>query len=869
MKRTPSLKKTVLPALIAVAMLLLLIPFFVLPASAETEGYYTYTVSGGKASITNVDISISGAVTIPTTLGGYPVTGIEDKAFFGCFFLTSIEIPSSVTQLGNQAFQYCASLSSVSFGADSQLTSIGASAFSWCFKLADIEIPASVKSIGARAFFHCSSLESITIPFVGATLNGKNNTHFGYIFGASSYADNNDYIPASLKTVVVTGGKRIRAHAFSGCSSLTSVEIPSSVTNIGAQAFYGCSSLESIVVPFVGATPSDMIDTHFGYIFGASSCSDNSDYVPMSLKNVVITGGNMIGASAFSGCSSLESIHIPSSVTNIGAQVFSGCSSLIRMTVDPVNPVYHSAGNCLIETASKTLIAGCQSSIIPADGSVTGIGAYAFHNCFSLASIKIPSSVTSIGTSAFHNCFSLASIEIPSSLTNIGREAFYNCSSLTGIEIPSLVTNIDNCTFWYCSSLTSITFADNSHLASIGDEAFRYCSSLTSIDIPSSTVQLGDYAFYGCYSLTNVSFGEGQQLQNIGDWAFYYCASLTNISIPTSVTSIGHGAFYDCNTLANIHIPSSVTSIGDQVFSGCSSVISITVDSDNPVYRSAGNCLIETASKTLITGCKNSIIPTDGSVMSIGISAFYKCSPLASILIPSSVTSIGDYAFYGCSSLKSISIPSSVTSINNGIFWDCASLTSILIPSSVTSISHYAFYNCSKLTDIYYIGIESQWKKVTIGSNNTCLQNAKKHFDPCYYGHDEISHEAKVPTCTEIGWDTYVSCSRCDYTTYEEKEALAHTFDHLIAEKRYLKTPATTTNSAVYYKSCACGAKGTDTFAYGESLPKTPPASDDSSPAGGCGGSITAPWSIFLDLGITSAAYALKKKKRTRDASPK
>ena len=216
---------------------------------------------------------------------------------------------------------------------------------------------------------------------------------------------------------------------------------------------------------------------------------------------------------------------------------------------------------------------------------------------------------------------------------------------------------------------------DGERVTSIGDSAFEYCESLTSITIPDSVT-------------------------SIGDSAFYWCESLTSITIPDSVTSIGDFAFENCDSLTSITIPDSVTSIGYSVFASCDSLTSIAVEEGNPTYRSVGNCLIHTESKTLLVGCCNSVIPTDGSVTSIGDSAFYLCESLTSITLPDSVTSIGDFAFAYCYSLTSITIPDGVTSIEVYAFSRCYSLTSITIPDSVTSIGDYAFYCCESLTSI-------------------------------------------------------------------------------------------------------------------------------------------------------------------------
>ena len=207
------------------------------------------------------------------------------------------------------------------------------------------------------------------------------------------------------------------------------------------------------------------------------------------------------------------------------------------------------------------------------------------------------------------------------------------------------------------------------------------------------------YFFYGCYpNNEDDEYYEGYYSNYTGD--VIIPPTVTYSGETYSVTTIASSAFSGSNRLTSVSIPYSITNIGSSVFSGCSHLTSIVVASGNPTYDSRNNCnaIIETASNTLIAGCKSSVIPN--SVTSIGYSAFFGCSDLTSVTIPNSVTSIGGGAFQGCSGLTSVDIPNSVTSIGYSAFQGCSGLTSVTIPNSVTSIGGRAFQDCSCLTSV-------------------------------------------------------------------------------------------------------------------------------------------------------------------------
>ncbi len=294
---------------------------------------------------------------------------------------------------------------------------------------------------------------------------------------------------------------------------------------------------------------------------------------------------------------------------------------------------------------------------------------------FSEKEIQLPQMrIEEMPSSAFEYCTKITRLVIPDSVTSIESHAFSGCTGLTSIKIGSGVKQWDYA-FPGISNLTSVTISNG--VTSIGHDAFYYCTSLTSITIPDSVTNIGSQAFYGCTGLTSVTIGNG-------------------------VTSIEYSAFYSCTSLTSITIPDSVTSIGGSAFGGCTSLTNISVDSGNSVYDSRNNCnaIIETATNTLIAGCKNTIIPN--TVTSIGSSAFSGCTGLTSITIPDSVTSIASSTFYGCTGLTSITIPDSVTSIGDRAFNNCKSLAEVNVKATkVPTGGSTMFYNCSSSLVIY------------------------------------------------------------------------------------------------------------------------------------------------------------------------
>jgi hypothetical protein len=392
---------------------LLLALLLALPAVVQAQ--FSYETNNGKITITGYT-GPGGAVTIPETINGLPVTSIGGYAFYYCTSLTSVTIPNSVTSIGSYAFCDCSSLSSVTIGTN--VTRIADRAFNWCTRLTSVVIPNSVTSLGECAFAYCSSLSAITVD--------THNTSYSSVAGV--------LFDKSQTTLIEYPGGRVGIYtipdsvtsigdwAFGGCSSLTNVTIPNSVTNIGDHAFESCGNLTSVTIP-------DSVTC-----IGDGAFSDC-----YSLTNVTIGDSvTSIGDDAFYYCTSLTNVTIGNSVTSIGDEAFLGCTSLTAITVDALNFFYSSLDGVFFNKTQTTLIQypGGKAGNYAIPDSVTNIGNLAFCGCHSLTNVTIPDSVTNIGAAAFSYCYSLTNIYFRGNAPSAGGNCFYDATNATVYYLP-------------------------------------------------------------------------------------------------------------------------------------------------------------------------------------------------------------------------------------------------------------------------------------------------------------------------------------------------------------------------------------------------------------------------------------------------
>ena len=697
------------------------------------------------------DNRYSGDIVLPEKISvngvDYDVTSIGFAAFRDCSDLTSIVIPSSITTFGSDVFYNCSALKKV-FNYSNLMFTKGSSDFGYIAYYADVVVNANGGDIVTEGDYIFAVTDGINV--LAAYTGSKTDIVLPADYKGASYVIGEAFRhnQAITSVVIPNGVTGIGNYAFYNCYNLTSIKIPGSVTSIGRLAFQGCTGLTSIVIPD-----------------GVTSIGDYAFYNCYNLTSIEIPGSvTSIGHYAFFNCQSLAGIEIPASVTSVGNAVFAACSGLTEIVVAEGNTVYDSRENCnaIIETASNTIIAGCQNTVIPS--SVTSIGDEAFHNCNGLTSIEIPGSITSIGYAAFAYCSGLTSIVIPDGVTSIGTAAFEGCDGLTSIVIPNSVTSIGDYAFYECYNLKTVynnsalyifrgsenhgfvgyyaekvisnVVTEGNYVFTVTDgvnvllgytgsetdivlpadykgasyvigEAFRYNDAITRVVIPNGVTGIGNYAFQDCTGLTSIEIPGS--VTSIGDYAFQGCNSLNEVSIGEGVSSIGFAAFKD-TAIEGIKIPASVTSVGYAVFVGCQDLAQIVVAENNSSYHSGNGCnaIIETASNTLVAGCNNTSIPAGVEI--IAHYAFYYFSGLTSIEIPNSVTSIESAAFQGCFGLTEIVVAGDNTVYDsregcNAII-ETASNTLIVgcqntvIPSSVTSIGNDAFYDCNNLTSI-------------------------------------------------------------------------------------------------------------------------------------------------------------------------
>ena len=411
-----------------------------------------------------------------------------------------VEIPDSVTSIGDEAFHSCAYLTELVLSETSGLRSIGNHAFEGT-QISSLLLGPDFEEMASSALRYSRVVEIYNLSSFVLTPN-SNGKYYGADTVLNVYTPNDGESIISVEegAVVYAYDGEVYLHSYLGVPS--EIAIPEGVTLFSCE-----SALDSVARALVSVHFPSTLKEIPAFAFNGPTQLDYAKLTHVTFaEDSALTS---IGEKAFFNCAKLAEITIPDSCTSIGNYAFNGCTALSEIT---------------LSTSLET------------------IGEYALSGT-AIQTISLPNRLKTIGKGAFKQCAALTQIQIPDSCTSIGESAFNSCSSLTSVIFPSSsgVTTIPTRAFAYCSALTQISMPTS--CTSIGDHAFRGCSKLSSVTIPDNVTSIGTYAFFDCTALSEITLG--RKLSSIGDRAFTFCSNLHTIynrsSLPITKGSSDYG----------------------------------------------------------------------------------------------------------------------------------------------------------------------------------------------------------------------------------------------------------------------------------------------------------------------------------------
>ena len=579
------------------------------------KGELIYQISSDKSSYTVTGFSgFREQIVIPDTYEGLPVVAIESEAFKGNHAVKQVTLPAGIKRIGENAFLNCDGLEGV------YITDLNA----WC---------GITFAPGANPLTYAKKLYVNGAPLTDAVIPEGTAGIQSYLFAGCE----------SLRSVSIPGSvTTIGESAFSGCTALESVSIPSGVTTIGQSAFSGCTALTEIVIP------DSVVDLGSSAFSGCTALESVRLSENMSALNV----------DTFARCSSLATVTVPSGIKAIEYSAFASCSSLAEIKVDENNANFMGVDGILYSKDGKTLVLyapGNEATSFTVPNGVTLIAAFAFMYTEHLEEVIISGSVRDMQR-AFQYCKSIKTAVISNGVTEIGDSAFYNCANLTSVTLPDSVTHVRDFAFYSCKSLAGLNWP--SQLKSIGSDAFASCKALETAILPESVTSVGGGAFRYCSSLESVYIPKG--VYTVKSGSFEGCAKLKSVTISQGVARIEGNAFSGCTSIESLVIPKSLTDIDLTVFNEMTGLKHISVDPENPWFKS-------------IDGVLYSIY---GNILHL----YPAAKSDESFTVPEKVVEIGNYAFRNNVTLRSLTISSNVTNIAPGALTGCTKLTDLTVP---------------------------------------------------------------------------------------------------------------------------------------------------------------------------------------------
>ena len=659
------------------------------------------------------------------------ITKIGDDVFRGCSGLTSLTLPASITKIGDQAFHGCSGLKEVRFcindNLDTYLTKghpyidvdCGIKYYINDKEITSIEIPSNVTTLGNYVFQGCSRLTSLTLP-VGITSIGYRAFHD--CSGLTSLI-----LPAGA------GITEIGSEAFEGCSGLTSLTLPAGITSIGSRAFQGCSGLTSIYVyaekvPKIDSNVFEGVDAKKCTLYVPMGTRDDywlsgfGDY----FENIVefeATGIDKITINLEKAGTLPDRIGKYYQITNL--KIIGEINGTdLRM----IREMARSGKLSVLDLSKAKIIEGGDCYYNDYYTSNDVIGSSAFLGCSELTSLTLPDGIKWIGSSAFNGCSGLTSLTLPDGIVFIDSRAFCGCSGLTSLNLPAGITSIGDDTFQGCSGLTSLTLPAG--ITRIGSYAFLNCSGLTSLTLPASITSIGSWAFQGCSGLTSI-YVCAEKVPEIGSTVFeIFDAKKRTLYVPMGTRDdyrLSDFRYYFENIVEfeateidkitiNLEkagtLPDRIASSNKYKITNLKIIGEINGTDLRMIREMAkGNsidgklCVLDLSEAKIVEGGdwyyhENYIDNYYTHNDEIGGYAFHGCSGLRSLNLPAGITWIGSHAFEFCSGLTSLNLPDGITEISDRTFNGCSGLTSLNLPDGITKIGDAAFEGCERLTSL-------------------------------------------------------------------------------------------------------------------------------------------------------------------------
>lgn len=575
------------------------------------------------ATISDLPNSLCDWVEVTSTTG----YGFGNAVFSGCTSLKNISLPSSLTKVPEELCLGCTSLATVSFG--DSITSVSSSAFKNCLNLQEVSLSSKVSVIGDEAFSGCSKLKST-------------------IADECESVGNNAYANCTALTSVTLSAEKLGTGVFSGCTKLTSADID--LTGVSAfpdKFFSGCESLSDV-------SKTDFSDVQIIGVSAFSGCT--------ALKKIDIPNAIIIEDNAFNGCTSLQQIKDGEiTVQDYGASCFKGCASLVQSI------------NSKASTVGASAFEGSGISSLHIEGTVGNtvvFGNKAFANCDNLTSaeVVIPEGIEySVGSSLFEGCNSLKTCTYTGS--EIPVSMFKNCDALTEVNLPK-ATDVLSSAFSDCIALKKINGV--TAFNSVNDSAFSNCFKLESAYCDENTTFDGTAQYSGCSSIKSAT------VSNLTIKMFANCTSLSDVTLSSNITVIPSQAFLNCSALTAPNFK-NIKEFGASSCQG-SGIKQLKLTEVNTIGKSA------------FAGCNN-LYGVDVEVETISQNAFKNCVALSKAVIVANT--IENSAFSGCVSLVDLSFPTlsgySLTTVQGSAFLSSNLMREVVIPESVTSIGSKAF----------------------------------------------------------------------------------------------------------------------------------------------------------------------------------